>query len=96
VTVLAEIRARDMLYESAWWALVGDLRRAGHLHDDGYTRLLDQLHARELLDTDAYRRRGGRAMLATDVGMPAQRVAETGPGGQPELFPTRRQRKLFE
>ncbi len=96
VTVLAEIRARDILYEGAYWSMVADLRRAGHLHDDGYARLLDQLHARELLDSDAYRRRGGRAMAATDVGMPAQRVAETGPGGQPELFPTRRQRKLFE
>ena len=96
VTVLAEIRARDILYEGAYWSMVADLRRAGHLRDDGYARLLDQLHARELLDSDAYRRRGGRAMPATDVGMPAQRVAETGPGGQPELFPTRRQRKLFE
>ena len=96
VTVLTEIRARDLLYEEAWWSLVDELRGAGHLHGDGYARLLDQLHARELLDTDAYRRRGGRAMPATDVGMPALRVAETGPGGQPELFPTRRQRKLFE
>ena len=96
VTVLAEIRARDILYEGAYWSMVADLRRAGHLHDGGYARLLDQLHARELLDSDAYRRRGGRAMSATDVGMPAQRVAETAPGGQPELFPTRRQQKLFE
>ena len=96
VTVLTEIRARDLLYKGAWWSLVDELRRAGHLHDDGYAGLLDQLHARELLDTDGYRRRVGRAMPATDVGMPSQRVAETGPGGQPELFPTRRQRKLFE
>ncbi len=96
VTVLAEIRARDILYEGAYWSMVADLRRAGHLHDDGYARLLDRLHARELLDSDAYRRRGGRTTPATDVGIPAQRVAETGPGGQPELFPTRRQRKLFE
>ena len=96
VTLLAGIRARDILYERAYWSMVADLRRAGHLHDDGYARLLDQLHARELLDSDAYRRRGGRAMPATDVGIPAQRVAETGPGGQPELFPTRRQRKLLE
>ena len=96
MTVLAEIRARDILYEGAYWSMVADLRRAGHLHDDGYARLLEQLHARELLDSDAYRRRGGRAMPATDVGMPTQRVAETGPGGQPELFPTRRQRKRFE
>ncbi len=85
VTVLAEIRARDLLYEGAYWSLVADLRHAGHLHDDGYARLIDQLHARELLHSDAYRRRGGRAIPATDVDMPAQRVAETGPGGQPEL-----------
>ena len=91
VTVLAEIRARDILYESAFWSLVEDLRGAGHLDDDGHGRLLDQLHARELLDEVGYRRRGGRAMPATDVGTSAQRVAETGPGGQPELFPTRRQ-----
>ena len=96
VTVLAEIRARDILYEGAYWSMVADLRRGGHLHDDGYARLLDQLHARELLDSDAYRRRGGRAMPAMAVAMPAKRVAETAPGGQPELFPTRRQRKLFE
>ncbi len=96
VTVLAEIRARDILYEGAYWSMVADLRRAGHLHDDGYARLLDQLHARELLDTDAYQRRGGRATPSPDAGLPAQRVAETGPAGQPELFPTRRQRKLFE
>ena len=96
VTVLTEIRARDILYEGAYWSMVADLRRAGHLGVDGYARLLDQLHARALLDSDAYRRRRGRAMPAPDVGMPAQRVAETGPAGQPELFPTRRQRKLFE
>ena len=89
VTVLTEIRARDLLYESAWWSLVGELRGAGHLDDDSFGRLLDRLHARELLSDADYRRRGGPAL-------PAQRVAETGPGGQPELFPTRRQRKLFE
>ena len=89
VTVLTEIRARDLLYESAWWSLVGELRGAGHLDDDSFGRLLDRLHARELLSDADYRRRGGPAL-------PAQRVAETGPGGQPELLPTRRQRKLFE
>ena len=89
VTVLTEIRARDLLYESAWWSLVGELRGAGHLDDDSFGRLLDRLHARDLLSDADYRRRGGPAL-------PAQRVAETGPGGQPELLPTRRQRKLFE
>ena len=89
VTVLTEIRARDLLYESAWWSLVGELRGAGHLDDDSFGRLLERLHARDLLTDADYRRRGGPAL-------PAQRVAETGPGGQPELFPTRRQRKLFE
>ena len=95
VTVLAEIRARDMLYESAWWALVGELRGAGHLDNDGHGRLLDRLHARELLDDADYRRRTGQDAPA-GAGMPAERAAETGPRGQPELFPTRRQRKLFE
>ena len=89
VTVLTEIRARDLLYESAYWSMVTDLRSAGHLDDDSFGRLLDRLHARELLSDADYGRRGGPAL-------PAQRVAETGPGGQPDLFPTRRQRKLFE
>ena len=96
VTVLTEIRARDLLYERAWWSLVGELRGAGHLDDDSFGRLLARLHARELLSDEDYRRRGGPALPATGADLPAQRVAETGPGGQPELFPTRRQRKLFE
>ena len=96
VTVLTEIRARDLLYESAWWSLVGELRGAGHLDDDSFGRLLDRLHARDLLSDADYRRRRGRALPATGADLPAQRVAETGPGGQPELFPTRRQPKLFE
>ena len=95
VTVLAEIRERDMLYESAWWALVDELRGTGHLDDYGHGRLLNRLHARELLDDADYRRRTGQDAPA-GAGMPAERAAETGPGGQPELFPTRRQRKLFE
>ena len=96
VTILAEVRARDILYESAYWSMVTDLRSAGHLDDDSFGRLLDRLHARELLDDADYRRHAGRGMPAPGTGMPAQRVAETGPGGHPELFPTRRQRKLFE
>ena len=95
VTALAEIRARDILYASAYWSMVADLRSAGHLDDDSFGRLLDQLHARELLDDAEYPRRAGRDAPA-GAGMPALRAAETGPGRQPELFPTRRQRKLFE
>ena len=96
VTVLTEIRARDLLYDSAWWSLVGELRGAGHLDDDSFGRLLDRLHARDLLSDADYRRRSGRALPATAAALPVQRVAETGPGGQPELFPTRWQRRLFE
>ena len=96
VTVLTEIRARDLLYESAWWSLVDELRGADHLSGDSFGRLLDRLHARDLLSDADYRRRGGRALPATGADLPVQRVAETGPGGQAELFPTRRQRKLFE
>ena len=88
VTLLTEIRARDLLYESAWWSLVGELRGAD-LDDDSFGRLLDRLHARELLSDADYGRRGGPAL-------PAQRVAEAGPGRQPDLFPKSRQRKLFE
>ena len=92
-----EIRARDLLYESAWWSLVGELRGADHLSDDSFGRLLDRLHARDLLSDADYRRRWERALPATGADLPVQRVAETGPGGGlPELFPTRRQRKLFE
>ena len=96
VTVLTEIRARDLLYESAWWSLVDELRGARHLDDGSFGRLLDRLHARELLSDADYRRRSGQALPATGTDLPAQRVADTGPAGQPELFPTRRQRKLFE
>ena len=96
VTVLAEIRARDLFYESAWWSLVDELRGTGQLDDDNFGRLLDRLHARDLLSDADYRRRSGRAPPATGTDLPLQRVAETAPGDQPELFPTRRQRKLFE
>ena len=96
LTVLTEIRARDLLYESAWWSLVDELRGADRLSDDSFGRLLDRLHARDLLSHADYRRRGGRALPGTGADLPVQRVAETGPGGQAELFPTRRQRKLFE
>ena len=96
VTVLSELRARDILYESAWWSLVDELRGAGHLDDDNFSRLLDRLRARDLLSDADYRRRSGRALPATGADLALQRVAEAGPGGQPELFPTRRQRKLFE
>ena len=95
VTVLAEVRARDVLYESAYWSMVTDLRSAGHLDDNSFGRLLDELHARELLDEADYRRRGEPGLPA-GVGMPAQRVAEAGPGRQAELFPKSRQRDLFE
>ena len=96
VTVLAEIRARDILYESAWWPLVDELRTAGQLDDDNFGRLLDRLHARDLLSDADYLRRSGRTPPGTGADLHLQRAAETGPGSQPELFPTRRQRKLFE
>ncbi len=96
VTVLTEIRARDLLYENAWWSLVGELRAAGHLADDSFGRLLDRLHSRDLLSDADYRRRSGRALPPMGADLSAQQVAEAGPEGQPELFPTRRQRKLFE
>ncbi len=96
VTVLAEVRARDLLYESAWWPLVDELRTAGQLDDDHFGRLLDRLHARDLLSDADYLRRSGRTPPGTGADLPLQRAAETGPGSQPELFPTRRQRKLFE
>ena len=95
VTILAEIRARDVLYESAYWSMVSDLRSVGQLDDGNFGRLLDQLHARELLDEAEYRRRGISG-LVPGAGIPALRVAETGLDRQDELFPKRRQRDLFE
>ena len=59
VTVLLEVRARNLLAETAWWATVDDLRTGCHLAADRYGQLLDSLHARGLLDDLGYRRRRG-------------------------------------
>ena len=95
VTALVEIRTREALYEGAYWAMVTDLRNAGHLDDRSHDQLLRRLHERELLD-DAEPRRQGRATTAPEAGLPAQRVAEPRAGYQADLFPTKKQRDLFE
>ena len=95
VTALVEIRAREVLYERAYWAMVTDLRNAGHLDDRSHDQLLRRLHERELLD-DAGTRRQGRATTAPEAGLPALRVAEPRAGYQADLFPTKKQRDLFE
>ena len=82
-------------YERAYWAMVTDLRNAGHLDDRSHDQLLRRLHERELLD-DAGTRRQGRATTAPEAGLPALRVAEPRAGYQADLFPTKKQRDLFE
>ena len=75
VTVLLEIRARNLLDETAWWTTVDDLRTGGHLAAARYSQLLDSLHARGLLDDLGYRRRRGHYPPAPNH-EPLPRVAE--------------------
>ena len=75
VTALLEVRARNLLDETAWWTTVDDLRTGGYLAADRYSQLLDSLHARGLLDDLGYRRRRGHYPPAPSHG-PLPRVAE--------------------
>ncbi|MDE0191069.1 MAG: hypothetical protein OXQ90_06900 [Gammaproteobacteria bacterium] len=59
VTVLVEVRGRRILDDDAYWIAAGALRDGSHETTDRYGTLLDQLHARGLLDDAGYRRRRG-------------------------------------
>ena len=75
VTVLVEIRRREILYEGAFWTVVADLRNGGHLDDSAHGQLPDRLYALELLENGNYRRQG-QCTAAPIARPPEQRVAE--------------------
>ena len=75
LTLLLEIRARNAMDEAVWWTTVDALQTSGHLAADHYGALLDELHARGLLDDLGYRRRRGRYPPAPSH-EPLSRVAE--------------------
>ena len=96
LTVLAEVRARDILYEGAYWTMVSDPRNGGHLDEKAYGRLLDRLHYRKLLDDVAYRLRGGHRDPVRDDGELLRRVAESRAEYQNDTPRKKGHPKLFE
>ena len=95
MTVLADIRARNLLYEGGYWAIVADLRDGDHVDHGTYVQLLDRLHVGKFLDDIGYRRRLGRRGPVRDNADLVQQVAEPGTEyrvdtplkkGQPDLF----------
>ena len=95
VTALLEVRARNLLDETAWWTTVDDLRTGGHLAADRYGQLLDSLHARGLLDDLGYRRRRGHYPPAPSH-EPLPRVAEPEADYHRNAPPKDGQTDLFE
>ena len=95
VTALVEIRARRLLADDAYWATAAALRDGGHAGADRYGELLDQLHARGLLDDAGYRWRSGRNPPAADTASQLQ-VAESGSAYQATTSGDHRQGELFE
>ena len=77
VAALVEIRARRFLDDDAYWSAATALRDSGNPEADWYGELLNQLHARGLLDDPGYRRRSGRNAPTAD-GAPQLQVAESG------------------
>ena len=94
MTVLLEVRARNLLDETAWWTTVDDLRTGGHLAADRYGQLLDGLHARGLLDDLGYRRRGHYPPAPSHEPLP--RVAEPDADYHKGAPPKDGQTDLFE
>ena len=94
VTALVEIRARRFLEDDAYWTAAAALQDGGYPATDRYGALLDQLHARGLLDDAGYRRRSGRNPPAADVTAHLQvaesasvyRAANAGDDRQGEMF----------
>ena len=95
VTVLLELRARNVPDEDTYWKTVADLRAAGALGGDAYGQLLDRLYARKLVDDIGYRCRCGRTPPALDD-KPLLRVAEPRAGYDAKRPPKGRQTDLFE
>ena len=95
LTLLLEIRARNVLDEAAWWTTVDHLHTGGHLAADHYGALLDELHARGLLDDLGYRRRRGRSPPAPSH-EPLSRVAEPDANYHTGAPPKDDQTDLFE
>ena len=94
MTALVEIRARRFLEDDAYWTAAAALQDGGYPATDRYGALLDQLHARGLLDDAGYRRRSGRNPPAADVTAHLQvaesasvyRAANAGDDRQGEMF----------
>ena len=95
VTALVEVRSRRILDDDAFWTAAAALCNGGQSGADRYGELLDQLHARGLLDDAGYRWRSGRNPPATD-GEPQLQVAESGPAYQATTSGDDRQGELFE
>ena len=93
VTALVEIRARRLLEDDAYWTVAATLQDGGAT--DHYGALLDQLHARELLDDVGYRRRSGCNPPSAEAG-PQLQVAESGSTYQAATHEEGQQGELFE
>ena len=95
VTALVEVRARRHLEDDAYWTAAAALRDGGYPATDCYGALLDQLHARGLLDDAGYRRRSGRNPPGADD-TPQLQVAEPGSAYRAATAGDDRQGELFE
>ena len=77
VTVLFQVRMRNVLDETTYWTMVANLRNSGRMAQGSYDQLLDRFHAHELLNDLHYSRRSGRdAPASKDEPLP--QVAERG------------------
>ena len=94
VTALVEIRAGRLLEDDAYWTAAAVLRDVGYPANDRYGALLDQLHARGLLDDAGYRRRSGRNPPVADE-TPQLQVAEPGSAYRAATSGDDRQGELF-
>jgi hypothetical protein len=95
VTALVEIRARRLMEDDAYWTVAAALRHGGHPATDQYGALLDQLHARGLLDDAGYRHRSGRKTRGAEDRSQLQ-VAESGSVYQAATHDADQQGELFE
>ena len=96
VTVLTEIRAREIANEDAYWTTVTELRNSGHLSDSAHRKLLARLGDLKLVGDTRDGRQGDHNEPDPAAGVPSQGVAEAGAGYQAALFQKKRQQALFE